>query len=275
MRQQNVLRRHFGWVAAIAMALGAASAGCGFNPNSTGGTPGTGGHGQIPGIGGGVGPVAACDGLRCRQSTCSKGDCVQPACGGGALTRLLGKVYDPAGKVPLYNISVYVPNKPLAPYSDGPSCDGCATMLSGDPVVQATTDASGSFVLGSASGDVPTGDNVPLVIQVGQMAAGDHHPPRRRVHRQRAHRRPNLTRLPAQPAARDTCRKIALTTGGADALECLLRKIGIDDAEFTPTSGSGPDQPVQRRRRHEVIRRRATAARRSRRSTRGGTASPT
>jgi hypothetical protein len=235
MRQQRILRGRLSAIVAAAVCTGAAA--CAFNPGGAPGTPGAGGHGPITGIGGGIGPIADCVGLQCRQSTCRKGDCVQAACGGGALTRLTGKVYDPAGKVPLYNVSVYVPNKPLASYTDGPSCDSCATTLSGDPIVQATTDASGSFVLGDANGDVPSGDDVPLVIQVGKW--------RRQITiphvdacTDGALTDPNQVRLPRNQQE-GHLPKIALTTGGADALECLLRKIGVEDAEFTPTDGAG------------------------------------
>jgi hypothetical protein len=219
----------------VAIAALAVLVGCAFSPNAQQ-PSGTGGHAGISfgGAGGGA-SQGPCQGLQCQQSTCKKGNCVQPICSGGSVTRLTGKVYDPAGKVPLPNVDVFVPNMALADYTDGPACDTCAMALSGAPVVRAKTDTMGNFTLGDSSADVPVGSGIPLVIQVGRW--------RRQVTIDVAACADtpvvaDMTRLPRNQSEGHLPR-IALTTGGADALECLLRKIGISDSEFTPDSGSG------------------------------------
>ena len=140
----------------VALLMVSVLGGCAFSPGAApSGQAGAGAtHPPIGGFGGSV-SQGPCQGLQCQQSTCKTGGCVQPACTGGTVTRLTGKVYDPAGKVPLSNVDVFVPNAALAPYTDGPACDTCAMALSGAPVVRAKTDATGSFTLGDSASDVP------------------------------------------------------------------------------------------------------------------------
>ncbi|HMI84624.1 MAG TPA: carboxypeptidase regulatory-like domain-containing protein [Polyangiaceae bacterium] len=192
---------------------------------------GTGGTGGIIGTDGAVAP-RPCQNLECYQNKCTLGQCKAMPCSAGGTTSLSGSIYDPAGKIPLYNVIVYVPNAPVDPIVNGATCDRCGG-ISGSPIASAITDAKGQFVLR----DVPVTANVPLVIQVGKW--------RRQVTvpmvtscADTALADKDMMRLP-RSAAEGDLPKMALATGGADALECLLRKIGVADSEFTPESAAG------------------------------------
>jgi hypothetical protein len=134
---------------------------------------------------------------------------------------------------PLYNVIVYVPNSKPDPFTPGITCDKCGALTTGSPVATTLTGSDGKFTLKN----VPTGMNIPLVMQIGKW--------RRQI------TVPNVascqitqlndkqqTRLPKNKNEGDIP-QMAITTGGCDPFECLLRNIGIDDAEFTAPTGNG------------------------------------
>jgi hypothetical protein len=181
------------------------------------------GAGGTPSVCPGSTGTGGCTNLQCQVATCT----------GTATTSLSGIVYDPAGKVPLYNVTVYVPNAALDTIPEGVSCDKCSAQVSGQPVAAALTDATGAFHLTG----VPSGTNIPLVMQVGKW--------RRQVTIPTVTScidnkitDANVTRLP-RTQSEGHMPKIALTTGGSDAIECFLREIGIADSEFTTDAGTG------------------------------------
>jgi hypothetical protein len=163
-----------------------------------------------------------CTGLWCNVAACD-----------GKTTSISGKVYDPAGRTPLYNAYVYIPidaSAPLPPFPDGVTCSTCAGAEAISAIAVAQTGPDGSFRLDN----VPSGSGVPLVTQMGKW--------RRKV------TLPSITACTDNAVAIDNSRlprhrfdgdgntadipRMAIATGSADPFECLLLKAGVDPSEI-------------------------------------------
>jgi len=220
------------WV--LVLGIGAIGAACGSSGNSDGdggpgGGPGSGDDSGMLGNNGssGGGGTAKCPpGLQCNVS-----------CSGGGTTTISGVVYDPAGKNPLYNVAVYVPESPLQPLPKGvptgaDACS-CGALFKSGAFVSTATGVDGSFKLDNA----PVGSQVPLVLQVGKW--------RRQVTINVTactdNAQPNGSlALPGTVAPGDTndnMPDIAVSTGCADTLECLMHRIGLPDSEYVAGAG--------------------------------------
>ena len=165
----------------------------------------------------------ACVGLECQVKACSGA--------GQTPTTLTGVVYAPNGTLPLFGADVYIPRDAPGPLAEGAECSRCQD-LPGFPIAQTKTNEKGEFTLQN----VPAGASVPVVISLGKW--------RRQITVSNvAECAPTAltaeqTRLPKTKAEGDIP-KIAITTGNADSLECLIRKLGIDDTEITNDQGTG------------------------------------
>src|SRR3984957_3052674 len=187
-------------------------------------------YGNLPDAGQGPPPPEAgvgCTNLQCNIQTCE----------GGTATSISGKVLDPAGHNPLYNVVVFIPNTtngalPLIPRGVNTSSCSCAELFQGEePVVDTLTLADGTFTLKNVS----SGTNIPVVVQIGKW--------RKEIIL------PTVTACQDNQVVTDggagvitmprngndglyaSMPNIAVSTGFADTLECLLSRIGIDEAE--------------------------------------------
>jgi hypothetical protein len=219
------MRRSF-VVCILAAAVGVA---CGSARTREFADDGTGTGGDTDGGGGSfvtgdAGAKPACVGLGCKQVEC----------GGGATTSVSGVVWDPAGKNPVYNAVVYVPNGALSEIKHGPVCDSCGgAPVSGSPLVTTLSDATGAFTLKN----VPVGADIPLVIQVGKWRRQITLPTTPKECVDNPLLDANLTRLPRNQAEGDM--PLIALTSGCDPIHTLIQKIGIDKTELTAASGNG------------------------------------
>jgi hypothetical protein len=155
-------------------------------------------------------------------------------------TTISGKVYDPAGVNPLYNVTVFIPGSgsQLPMFVNGPNnCEGCGALYPQTVAASARTDATGSFQIQPQNNmNVPDGTGLPLVVQVGKWrkvykinvtACRDNPQPDKSLRLPRNHMEGDLP-------------NIAISTGAADSLECLLLRMGVSASEFTGGSqGAG------------------------------------
>ena len=166
----------------------------------------------------------ACEGIGCSIVDCTAKGMPQ--------TTVTGTVYAPNGTLPLFGVNVYVPVHDPGPLPAGVQCDRCVNQLPGGAYAQASTDEAGHFTLTG----VPATDNVPVVIQVGKW--------RRQITLptvaacQETPLDATSTTLPRNHTQGDMP-QIAITTGDADALDCLIRKMGIEDSEITTDAQGG------------------------------------
>jgi hypothetical protein len=181
-------------------------------------------------------------------STCTNLCTHQPKCDAGSTTftgtvTAPGHVSDVANwgnPDPIPGAIVYVPNGTVQAFTPGVSCGTCSAEVTGDPLVTTTSATDGTFTLSN----VPCGVDVPLVIQLGRW--------RRQVTIPSPTCCTNTaltndqTRLPRNQSEGDIP-KIAVVTGSADPMECILPKIGIDAGsvsgsaynEYTDPTGTG------------------------------------
>jgi len=164
---------------------------------------------------GGTDGGAACSGLACQIHTCP----------GNLKTTITGTVYDPAGKNPLYGVVAYVPNAPPAPLNPGASCYTCGELYSGTPIAAALTGANGQFTIP----DAPDGADIPLVIQIGKWRRQFVVPS---VARCASTAVPDGTLTLPKNGGEGDLPNIGISTGGSDTLECLLYRMGVDQAEY-------------------------------------------
>jgi hypothetical protein len=180
----------------------------------------------------------ACVGLQCQVVNCQAM--------GQAPTTITGFVYAPNGTLPLYGINVYVPNSDPGPMPSGLQCNQCTDALPGSPVGAPTqTKEDGSFTLTN----MPSGSNIPLVITTGkwrriiniasvaQCAPTTVGTADTTLPKSATDATPNTKMCGGKPCV--DMPKIAITSGSADSLECLVRRLGIADSEITNDSGTG------------------------------------
>jgi len=175
--------------------------------------------------------VPSSSGLTVLCDAGSGAQCSNQGCPAGGTTKITGRVLDPAGKNPLWNVTVFVKDPALAlpELAGGAPVCGCGSLYPADVLGFGMTDATGHFEIDAA----PYGA-VSLVVQIGKW--------RKEVDGINVNRCATNAvgdLLLPKSSAEGNLPDIAISTGGADSLECLPLRIGVDASEYVAGAGPG------------------------------------
>ena len=204
---------------------------------------------------------------------CVNLQCQQMMCPGGGSTTISGTVYDPAGNNPLYNVVVYVPNEPvLAAQRRARRATTATRCTPAHPIAAALTDCGRQVHAGRTRRSAPTSR------WSSRSASGAGSSRSRTSTACQDNPQPDgMLTLPRNRSEGDIP-NIAISTGGADTLECLLRRIGVDASEYVPGAGGEgrihifQGSPTASRRRRRRRRQRIAPEHRRRPRRRASTA---
>jgi hypothetical protein len=175
-------------------------------------------------------------------TVCPAGLSCDVPCTGGGTTSISGKVYDPARKNPLYNVEVYVPQYPLEPLPKGvptgPASCSCSALFKSGAVAATATGVDGAFHLANVPVSA-TGGSIPLVVQIGKWRKVFHVTPSRCADAPQPDKSLFLPGTLAGGDPNDNMPDIAVSTGSADTLECLMKRIGLPDSEYVAGAAAG------------------------------------
>jgi hypothetical protein len=216
------------------------------------------------------GPLEVCTGgvdmpAQCKTSgnePCELCSAVKDCTNASQKTKLTGRVITPgrtdantANQVGVPNAFVYIlrndsvddlPAITSGIPDGGTSCDRCQDQQYGPVLVSGTTDATGAFTL---EGNVPVGQEFVLVVKAGRFRRATKYT----IPAEGACQTTALpSKLPDNPARLPRSMmdglavnipRIAVTTGGIDAMECVLEKMGIAHEEFSDPGAAGDAAP--------------------------------
>jgi hypothetical protein len=165
-----------------------------------------------------------------------------PVCAGGGTTTITGRLFAGNGVDPVPGATIYVPVQDVVARPPGASCDLCGQTPAS--VSSATTAFDGSFTLSG----VPAG-TFPVVAQLGHfqrvvnMTATPCVANTIPADAGTANLGIRLPRKTAELSAQDTVPHIAVASGDFDQIECVLKRMGIDEIDVYNGRDPGTTNP--------------------------------